>query len=391
MAASSASNTRLNEACSLLVQSPPGQTSQVYHDLRGILFDAESNAADKIDDAKLQAAAAVALQEYNTQQLVTATLDADASGSSANAVVICQAGQAPNQPSDAQAAPGVRRYIHPRLQKTFLFDHIKRTVSDVQDLEPADEEAEEQRKALEKALDEYVRDRYPDGVSSVFAVSSAPVHEAETLAESVQKAAESDASAPAENTAAVSADKEDKDDEPSAESDEAAADDKDDPVAAVEAAEAVESSSAAAPAAAAAPRVPVKTTYVLHHVGNRYNLSNFWSGRWRASYVVDVEARVLTASLGVHVHYFENGNVQLNASRPRTFSLTSSGAAAIANEVATLVAQHEDAWQAQLEQAYDQLAEHAFKALRRQLPLTRQKLDWDKVLNYKLGDQLARS
>lgn len=390
MAASGASNTRLHEACSLLVQSPPGQTSQVYHDLRGILFDAESNAADKIDDAKLQAAAAVALQEYNTQQLVTATLDADASGSSAHAVVICQAGQAPSQPSDAQAAPGVRRYIHPRLQKTFLFDHIKRTVSDVQELKPAEAEVEEQRKALEKALDEYVRDRYPDGVSSVFAVSSAPVQEAEALAESVQKAAESDASAPAENTVAVSADKEDKDDEPSAESGEAAADDKDDPVAAVEAAEAVESS-APAPAAAAAPRVAVKTTYVLHHVGNRYNLSNFWSGRWRASYVLDAEAGVLTASLGVHVHYFENGNVQLNASRPRTFSLTSSGATAIASEVAKLVAQHEDAWQAQLEQAYDQLAEQAFKALRRQLPLTRQKLDWDKVLNYKLGDQLARS
>ncbi len=211
------------------------------------------------------------------------------------------------------------------------------------------------------------------------------------MAESVQKAAESDASAPAENTVAVSADKEDKDDEPSAESGEAAADDdKDDPVAAVEAAEAVESS-APAPAAAAAPRVAVKTTYVLHHVGNRYNLSNFWSGRWRASYVLDAEAGVLTASLGVHVHYFENGNVQLNASRPRTFSLTSSGATAIASEVAKLVAQHEDAWQAQLEQAYDQLAEQAFKALRRQLPLTRQKLDWDKVLNYKLGDQLARS
>ncbi len=84
----SSSSDRLNEACSLLIQSPPGQTSQVYHDLRGILFDAESNAADKIGDAKLQAAAAVALEEYNTQQLVTASLDSSA-GSDA-AVIICQ-------------------------------------------------------------------------------------------------------------------------------------------------------------------------------------------------------------------------------------------------------------------------------------------------------------
>jgi capping protein alpha len=37
------------------------------------------------------------------------------------------------------------------------------------------------------------------------------------------------------------------------------------------------------------------------------------------------------------------------------------------------------------------MGEKTFKALRRALPLTRQKLDWDKVVGYRLGAELAAS
>ncbi|SOV08303.1 related to CAP1 - F-actin capping protein alpha subunit [Ustilago sp. UG-2017a] len=395
----SANSSRLNEALSLLTQSPPGQTSQVYHDLRGILFDAESNATDKVDDAKLQSIAAVALEEYNTQQLVTATLPSNDA-----AVIICQAGHVPGDTSDAGA--GVKRYVHPKLGKTFLFNHVKRTTSDVKDLTVADEKAEEKRKALEKALEEYVKDRYPDGVSSVFSISSAPVkaEEEDELAEKVKKAAVEDAKTPAENTAATGTEDADEkmDDETTATKEEIAEEKEeeenaveDDPAEAVAASEAVENSTNTQTSSTTSATPPAKTTFAIHHVGNRFNLSNFWSGCWRASYTLDptVSPSTLTSTLSVQVHYFENGNVQLNAAKPCTFHLTSDGddAEKLAKEVVKVIAAHEDGWQKGLEESYDELAERAFKALRRQLPLTRQKIDWDKVLNYKLGDELSRA
>lgn len=365
------SKSRLDEALSLLTQSPPGQTSQVYHDLRGILFDSESNTNPTLDDTSLQSAAAIALEEYNTSQLVTATLPSHDD----SPVIICQAGQ----------VSGTKRYLHPKLKKSFVYDHVKRTVTDVEDVEVEKGEAEEMRSALEKVLEEYVKDRYPDGVSSVFAVSSAPVGVDE---EKVKEAMEEDAKSPAETTAATGADEGETEGEAKEE------EMKDDPVEAVAAAEAVESSSSTQPGPSSSA-VPIKTTYAIHHVGNRFNLSNFWSGRWRASYVLDPSSLLLTSTLIVQVHYFENGNVQLNAAKPRTFQLpeklAEANAEELAKEVVKVVSAHEDGWQKALESSYDELAERAFKALRRQLPLTRQKVDWDKVLNYKLGDELSRA
>lgn len=379
---SSSGNSRLNEACSLLIQSPPGQTSQVYHDLRGILFDSESNSTDQINDSTLQSAAATALEQYNTEQLVTATLP----GHDSSPVIICQAGK----------ASGAGKYTHPKLGKTFAFDHVKRTVSDVKDAPKAHEQVEKQRLALEKALEEYVKDRYPDGVSSVFAVSSVPVKDADDLAEKIEKAAVEDAKSPSEPTAAVGAEDEKKDDDAALteSKDEDMKDTtEDDPVKAAAAAEAVSSSTTTSEEKTSAE--PPKTTFSFHHVGNRFNLSNFWSGRWRASYLLDPATNTLTSTLQVQVHYFENGNVQLNAAKPRTFQLSSSSASGgpegLAKEVVKIVSAHEDGWQKALEASYDELAERAFKALRRQLPLTRQKVDWDKVLNYKLGDELSRA
>jgi capping protein alpha len=47
--------------------------------------------------------------------------------------------------------------------------------------------------------------------------------------------------------------------------------------------------------------------------------------------------------------------------------------------VLALIADQEGAYQESLGDAYHEMGEKAFKGLRRALPLTRQKLDWDKV------------
>lgn len=61
-------------------------------------------------------------------------------------------------------------------------------------------------------------------------------------------------------------------------------------------------------------------------------------------------------------------------------------AKALAKEMATLDKKYHQS----LNDSYGDLAENTFKGLRRALPLTRNKLDWNKILNYKIGNELSQ-
>jgi len=137
------------------------------------------------------------------------------------------------------------------------------------------------------------------------------------------------------------------------------------------------------------------TRFIIQIVANKYNPVNFWSGRWRSEYIVDLHTRTITGRILVNVHYYEQGNVQLetkhNASIALPASVTASTAGASSKKVLTLIADQERAYQESLGDTYHEMGEKTFKGLRRALPLTRQKLDWDKVLGYKLGAELSAS
>lgn len=51
----------------------------------------------------------------------------------------------------------------------------------------------------------------------------------------------------------------------------------------------------------------------------------------------------------------------------------------LAAKVLALIADEEGKYQTSLNDTYQEMGEKTFKALRRALPLTRQKIDWDKV------------
>ncbi|ETW81790.1 hypothetical protein HETIRDRAFT_384237, partial [Heterobasidion irregulare TC 32-1] len=137
------------------------------------------------------------------------------------------------------------------------------------------------------------------------------------------------------------------------------------------------------------------TSFTVQIVANKYNPSNYWSGRWRSEYVVDLEASTISGRVLVNVHYYEQGNVQLETHHTTSITLpptiSASSPAPSATKILALIEDQEGVYQASLAETYHEMSEKTFKGLRRALPLTRQKIDWDKVLGYKLGAELSSS
>ncbi|KAB8070931.1 F-actin-capping protein subunit alpha [Aspergillus leporis] len=121
-------------------------------------------------------------------------------------------------------------------------------------------------------------------------------------------------------------------------------------------------------------------------VANRYSPNNFWNGRFRAVYQFPVsEPTTVTGKIQVDVHYYEDGNVALNTNKPISLSVSSLSAESIISRIAAA----ERDYQEVLNRAFAQMAEGAFKGLRRQLPITRQKVEWEKVGGYRLGQDIS--
>lgn len=85
------------------------------------------------------------------------------------------------------------------------------------------------------------------------------------------------------------------------------------------------------------------------------------------------------------VHYYEDGNVRLLTNKTVSASIPSGTGSGIAKEIST----GERKYQEELNKGFTSLSEGAFKGLRRQLPVTRQKIEWDKVTSYRLGQDIG--
>ncbi|KAG5294339.1 F-actin-capping protein subunit alpha [Histoplasma ohiense] len=122
-------------------------------------------------------------------------------------------------------------------------------------------------------------------------------------------------------------------------------------------------------------------------VANKYSPNNFWNGRYRAIYTVPAPSTdTITGTIHINVHYYEDGNVSLNTTKPISISLPVNSSA---DTVIKRIAAAERAQQLELSDAFSRLSEGAFKGLRRQLPITRQKVEWEKVGGYRLGQDIS--
>ncbi|EKD15268.1 F-actin-capping protein subunit alpha [Drepanopeziza brunnea f. sp. 'multigermtubi' MB_m1] len=120
-------------------------------------------------------------------------------------------------------------------------------------------------------------------------------------------------------------------------------------------------------------------------VANKYSPNNFWNGRWRSLYIFDPSSSSLSGTIKIDVHYYEDGNVRLLTTKPVSASIPSASAAAIVREITVA----EKKYQEEVNKGFNNLSEGAFKGLRRQLPITRQKIEWDKIAGYRLGQDIG--
>ena len=114
--------------------------------------------------------------------------------------------------------------------------------------------------------------------------------------------------------------------------------------------------------------------------GEKSNLRNFWSGKWSSSWSLESSgsATTLQGEIKIHAHYFEDGNVQLQTTKP---------AAAMkwdwafgednAQTVIDYINAQETALHTALGYMYLNMDAETFKSIRRILPVTKLKMDWN--------------
>jgi len=120
-----------------------------------------------------------------------------------------------------------------------------------------------------------------------------------------------------------------------------------------------------------------------------HDLSNYWAGRWWAEWTLQSgggSMGALTGKIKCNVHYFEDGNVQLED------EIKFQGEVPLGGDVGEAFAKQVKIWEteftAKLEDIYTSLSEQVLQSLRRRLPITRTKFDWEKHTVAKLAMDL---
>ena len=107
------------------------------------------------------------------------------------------------------------------------------------------------------------------------------------------------------------------------------------------------------------------------------NLKSFWSGEWLSTWEMNINSKEINGTLRANTYYYEEGNIQFNLDT--SFQGTAQGGDdnAVATSLIEFIKTSENSVQLELEKVYDELSENYIKPLRRKLPVTGSKMNWN--------------
>jgi capping protein alpha len=259
--------------------APPGEFNEVFNDVR-VLLD---------NDQLLKEGASSAFSQYNMEQFTPAKVNDDT-------VLVTVHGRTDGS-----------RYLDPRNKVAFKYDHLRKEASEPSSAS-VDNQAEPFRAALDRSVQAYAKDHYPNGVVTVYGSSSGS---------------------------------------------------------------------------------QIKLTVCIED--HKFSPRNFWNGRWRSEWTLSFSpgsSAELKGVLRVQVHYYEDGNVQLVSSKDVKETVKTSSEDGTAKEIVQVLSLAESDYQSAISENYKTMSQTTFKALRRALPVTRTRVDWNKIAAYNIGTEL---
>ncbi|KAE9421834.1 hypothetical protein Angca_003062, partial [Angiostrongylus cantonensis] len=124
---------------------------------------------------------------------------------------------------------------------------------------------------------------------------------------------------------------------------------------------------------------------------HQFQPKNFCNGRWRSEWKIPVGdgkigAQELIGNVKVQVHYYEDGNVQLFSEKDFNVKIQiTSDVDKTAKDILQCIRDEEGKYQHAVQENYASMSDNTFKALRRQLPVIRAKMDWHKASSISFG------
>ncbi|XP_068659794.1 F-actin-capping protein subunit alpha [Aristolochia californica] len=126
----------------------------------------------------------------------------------------------------------------------------------------------------------------------------------------------------------------------------------------------------------------------------RHSPQNFCNGSWRSIWSVafkdELQEMEVTGKMQVGAHYFEEGNVQLDAKHECRDSTLLQSPEDSAVAITNMIHHHESEYFASLESSYSNLPDTTFKDLRRKLPVTRTLFPWHNTLQFSLTRDVTK-